>query len=102
MPCLLAETQTSLFFNVGYLNNDEATKSTIDKEGWLRTGDIVYFDQDGYLYVIDRLKEVIKYKGFQVHIHSLCVFSFLNLIEQFKEPVLQIVLFPLFHHLYCQ
>ncbi|XP_038888724.1 4-coumarate--CoA ligase-like 6 [Benincasa hispida] len=50
----------------GYLNNPEATMSTIDKENWLHTGDIVYFDRDGYLYVIDRLKEVIKYKGFQI------------------------------------
>ncbi|XP_027181733.1 4-coumarate--CoA ligase-like 6 [Coffea eugenioides] len=50
----------------GYLNNDEATKSTIEKDGWLHTGDIVYFDEDGYLYVVDRLKEVIKYKGFQI------------------------------------
>lgn len=40
--------------------------STIDKDGWLRTGDIVYFDQDGYLHLSDRLKDIIKYKGFQV------------------------------------
>lgn len=40
--------------------------ATVDKGGWLRTGDIVYFDQDGYLHIIDRLKEIIKYKGFQV------------------------------------
>ncbi|KAG7011356.1 4-coumarate--CoA ligase-like 6 [Cucurbita argyrosperma subsp. argyrosperma] len=50
----------------GYLNNPEATMSTIDQENWLHTGDIVYFDRDGYLYVVDRLKEVIKYKGFQI------------------------------------
>jgi 4-coumarate--CoA ligase len=50
----------------GYLNNVEATLSTLDKDGWLHVGDIVYFDQDGYLYIIDRLKEVIKYKGFQI------------------------------------
>ncbi|XP_022157857.1 4-coumarate--CoA ligase-like 6 isoform X2 [Momordica charantia] len=50
----------------GYLNNTEATMSTIDHEAWLHTGDVVYFDQDGYLYVIDRLKEIIKYKGFQI------------------------------------
>nr|QTO31268.1 4-coumarate-CoA ligase [Ocimum kilimandscharicum] len=50
----------------GYLNNTEATVGALDKEGWLHTGDIVYFDQEGYLYVIDRLKEVIKYKGFQI------------------------------------
>nr|QTO31277.1 4-coumarate-CoA ligase [Ocimum kilimandscharicum] len=50
----------------GYLNNTEATVGALDKEGWLHTGDIVYFDQEGYLYVIDRLKEVVKYKGFQI------------------------------------
>nr|WGU11320.1 4-coumarate:CoA ligase 6 [Crinum x powellii] len=50
----------------GYLNNEQATSSMIDEEGWLRTGDIAYFDQDGYLYVLDRLKDTIKYKGFQI------------------------------------
>ncbi|KAL0331033.1 UNVERIFIED_CONTAM: 4-coumarate--CoA ligase-like 6 [Sesamum angustifolium] len=50
----------------GYLNNVEATTAAIDKDGWLHTGDIVYFDQEGYLYIIDRLKEMIKYKGFQI------------------------------------
>ncbi|KAG9139989.1 hypothetical protein Leryth_010519 [Lithospermum erythrorhizon] len=50
----------------GYLNNEEATEATVDENGWLHTGDIVYFDKDGYLYIVDRLKEVIKYKGFQI------------------------------------
>jgi len=50
----------------GYLNNPEATAATINPDGWLRTGDIGHMDEDGYLYVIDRLKELIKYKGFQV------------------------------------
>ena len=49
-----------------YLNNKGATRSTIDKDGWLHTGDIVYFDQEGFLYVVDRLKDIIKYNGFQV------------------------------------
>ncbi|KAK1417768.1 hypothetical protein QVD17_26902 [Tagetes erecta] len=49
-----------------YLNNADATLSTIDNDGWLHTGDIVYFDQDGYLYIVDRVKEIIKYKGFQI------------------------------------
>ncbi|EEF43538.1 AMP dependent CoA ligase, putative [Ricinus communis] len=49
-----------------YLNNGEATASTIDKDGWLHTGDIVYIDHDGYLHIVDRLKEIIKYKGFQI------------------------------------
>ncbi|KAJ0701614.1 putative AMP-dependent synthetase/ligase, ANL domain-containing protein [Helianthus annuus] len=49
-----------------YLNDVEATSSTIDEDGWLQTGDIVYFDQDGYLHIVGRVKEIIKYKGFQV------------------------------------
>ncbi len=50
----------------GYLNNDEATKETITDDGWLRTGDIAVVDSDGYFSIVDRLKELIKYKGFQV------------------------------------
>ncbi|KAJ8539592.1 hypothetical protein K7X08_013844 [Anisodus acutangulus] len=50
----------------GYFSNEEATASTLDSDGWLRTGDLCYIDEDGFIFVVDRLKELIKYKGYQV------------------------------------
>ncbi|CCO29735.1 putative 4-coumarate--CoA ligase 3 Short=4CL 3 [Rhizoctonia solani AG-1 IB] len=50
----------------GYLNNPAATKNTITPDGWFKTGDVVIRDKDGFYTIIDRLKELIKYKGSQV------------------------------------
>ncbi|XP_023030474.2 luciferin 4-monooxygenase [Leptinotarsa decemlineata] len=50
----------------GYVGDPVATSNTIDKDGWLHTGDVAYYDDDGYFFIVDRLKELIKYKGFQV------------------------------------
>ncbi|KAL0704715.1 hypothetical protein Bca4012_071140 [Brassica carinata] len=50
----------------GYFKNQEATSETFNLEGWLKTGDLCNIDDDGFLYVVDRLKELIKYIGYQV------------------------------------
>ncbi|MEW1580181.1 4-coumarate--CoA ligase family protein [Streptomyces microflavus] len=50
----------------GYLGRPDATADMIDAEGWVHTGDVGRTDEDGWLYVVDRVKELIKYKGYQV------------------------------------
>lgn len=54
------------YFPQGYLNNEEETKKMIDSDGWLHTGDVGHYNEKGSFYIVDRIKELIKYKGFQV------------------------------------
>ena len=54
----------------GYYRNEKATKKTIMK-GWLHTGDIAKYDEDGQFFIVDRLKELIKVKGLQVIIANI-------------------------------
>ncbi|KAG4397698.1 hypothetical protein AAZX31_10G187300 [Glycine max] len=49
-----------------YLGNMEETSATIDSEGWLRTGDLGYIDENGFVYIVERIKELIKHNGYQV------------------------------------
>ena len=51
---------------LGYLNNAQATAESLTADGWLRTGDLAVIDADGFMFIRDRLKELIKVKGFQV------------------------------------
>ncbi|XP_044760951.1 bacitracin synthase 3-like [Coccinella septempunctata] len=50
----------------GYADDEVSTRNCIDEDKWLHTGDVAYYDEDEYFFIVDRLKELIKYKGFQV------------------------------------
>jgi long-chain acyl-CoA synthetase len=50
-----------------YYGNEEATKSTIEPDGWLHTGDVARMDEDGYVFVVDRLKDMILTGGYNIY-----------------------------------
>ena len=64
----------SLPFYQGYINNPEATAACLDAEGYYHTGDVTVQDENGHFFIVDRIKELIKYKGFQVQSNH-CHFS---------------------------
>lgn len=49
------------------MGDKEATSAVMVSEGWLKSGDVCYIDNEGFLFFVDRLKELIKYKGYQVN-----------------------------------
>ncbi|KAK6930807.1 AMP-binding enzyme, C-terminal domain [Dillenia turbinata] len=65
--CVMQVTPShELEITTGYYKNEEETSRILDEKGWLHTGDIGYIDDDGDVFIADRIKELIKYKGFQV------------------------------------
>jgi 4-coumarate--CoA ligase len=50
----------------GYLNNPAGTKNALTEDGWFKTGDVAYRDKDGFFFITDRIKELIKYNAYQV------------------------------------
>ena len=85
------------------MNNPEATAYTIDKDGWLHTGDVGFVDDDDEVFIVDRVKEIIKFKGFQVNFalmsHLCCglnqlfyKFSFCLNISQVPPAELEAIL----------
>jgi len=87
----------------GYVDDQEATSATL-VNGWLRTGDLCYFDNDGFLYVVDRLKELIKYKGYQVTNLSLktSVTCFTNIKYKLFSVILFVPMLLLFDVIYSK
>lgn len=55
-----------IYIYIGYVGDEEATATILDSDGWLRTGDLCYIDDEGFLFFVDRIKEMIKYNGYQV------------------------------------
>lgn len=53
----------------GYLNNLKKTQEVLDSEGWFRTGDIGYYDEDGHIFIEDRLTELIKVHKYNKNIY---------------------------------
>ena len=60
--------------SLGYYKNPDANSETFDEDGWMISGDIAFYDDEECFYIVDRLKEFIKVKAFQVCILTLLIF----------------------------
>jgi hypothetical protein len=78
----------------GYFNRPKETAEIIDSEGWLHSGDLGYYDEEGNFYIVDRLKELIKVKGNQVSGHSQLQYLDDGFTSPPKEGVLRIFFRP--------
>ncbi|CAF2163648.1 unnamed protein product [Brassica rapa] len=62
---MFTEEETERYISSGLLSPNKATASTIDSEGWLKTGDVCYINSEGFVFAVGRLKELIKCNGYQ-------------------------------------
>lgn len=65
----------------GYVGDKQETSATLKSDGWLKTGDLCYFDSDGFLFIVDRLKELIKYKAYQVILLMVILVQLLSFMQ---------------------
>jgi acyl-coenzyme A synthetase/AMP-(fatty) acid ligase len=80
--------------SVGYIGDDKATAATLDSGGWLRTGDLCYIDNEGFLFFVDRIKELIKCKGYQVYTSIFLLGSLLlQLHKKFRRQKINLSCF---------
>ncbi|EEB13648.1 2-succinylbenzoate--CoA ligase, putative [Pediculus humanus corporis] len=56
---------------IGYYNNEKATKESFDDDGWFKTGDLMYYDDNKLLYVVGRIKETVKYQNYQISLAEI-------------------------------
>ncbi len=74
--------------SVGYVGDAAATTEILDSDGWLRTGDLCYIDNEGFLFFVERIKELIKYKGYQVTLIAPSIYvSFMENYNIFLQEI---------------